>query len=92
MQILNYYCGGTGKVTGFFYDTEKKTYKSLSFNRDEWFDEKTDLIKPEFKRPGDIEYHFPTLVDLEIQEKRLRRQVGFVEDPDMVLDFGAFRR
>lgn len=93
MLIMNYYRGGTDRVSGFLADTEDKTLKKFEFPSAKWlnYDPKTRTCshKKNFKMPGDIEYHFPTKGDMELQEIRYAN-VGFTEDPSIHLNFGAF--
>lgn len=70
MEICNYFRGATDKVTGFTYDTERKTYTDFVLKSNEW-DPKT------IKLPGDVKYFFPTLRDLKNCKKQII-QLGFV--------------
>ena len=94
MQISNYYCGSTDKISGFVYDTEQRTYKEFTVREQEWIQEKpnglTEII-PGFHIPGEIEYFFQTKRDMLFRIDRIKK-LGFTEDAEMVLDFGTFNR
>ncbi len=79
MKINNYYLDSTGKITGFVYDTEAKTYKDFVLEPDEWSPETIKL-------PSSMEYFFPTLGTLNACQKKLKT-LGFVEDNNMQLSF-----
>lgn len=96
MLINNYYCGCTGKVTGFVVDTAKKTFKRYSFVGDEYRETKVtvdgrvhEILKPGYRDAGDIQYYFPTKGDMEHQLLTYMR-LGFMEDDSAKLDFGIF--
>ena len=103
MLISNYYRGGTERLSGFIYDTEKKTYKEYSLKANEWSHEYerekdcgygrkvTEYLSgplPDFKDPADISYYFNTKSEMEIKLHEIQR-LGFTEDTTMVLDFGT---
>ena len=91
MLITNYYRGGTDRVSGFVFDTEKKIYKEFVFKGKEWRDRNTYDFIDGFKMYGDLQYFFPTLRDMEHQLVQIR-VLNFKEDPSMVLDFGIFTK
>ena len=98
MLITNYYRGGTERLSGFTFDTEKKTYKSFVIPAKEWSHEWVDnkgnvMSAPlkNFKTPGDVYYHFGTKAELDEKLSAIKR-LKFKEDTTMVLDFGTTKR
>ena len=61
MKIINYYRGGTDKLSGFVYDTDTKTYKEFSIKGGLWTKDimkngnMYSVSKPAFKIPADID-------------------------------------
>lgn len=103
MIICNYYRGGTDKLSGFVYDTEKKTYKEFTIVGEDWTDTVRkkapykyigeriySVHKPGFKVPGDISYFFQTKSDMTDRLETIK-QLGFTKDDVMILDFGIFK-
>ena len=96
MLIANYYRGGTDRLSGFVYDTKKKTFTTYSIKGIDWVEEYQDKgclwSKPKtgWKEPADISYFFPTKSDMKECLTRIK-QLGFKEDTSMVLDFGLFK-
>ena len=94
MRIINYYRGGTDKLSGFVYDTDTKTYKEFAIAGKDWtenFKKDNTLYsrhKKNFKIPADIDYFFPTKGDM---TKRLDtiKKLKFKKDNKMILDFGV---
>ena len=95
MLINNYYRGGTDRISGFVYDTEKKTYKNYVMTSDKWTDVKITVggkiikTKKGFKVPVEISYYFSTKQEMEMM-LNLLKTLGFREDPAINLDFGIF--
>lgn len=93
MKIDNYYYGCTGKLTGFVFDTEKRTYKRYELKSKEWERDCGNKFYPQigFHSPGDIEYYFTALWRC---NDRLEEIIclGFEADETMELDFGIFKR
>ena len=93
MLICNTYWGGTDRLSGFVYDTEKKTYKEFSLAGETWaysYIQKGNIYshcKDGFKLPADIEYAFGTKSEMKSKLFDIQ-QLGFKEDTNMVLDFG----
>ena len=96
MIICNYYRGGTDKLSGFVYDTEKKTYKEFSIQGKDWtrdFKKDNNIYSVPvsgFNNPGDIDYFFPTKADMTSRLETIK-QLGFTRDDVMILDFGIFK-
>lgn len=98
MLITNYYRGGTERLSGFTFDTEKKTYKSFVIPAKEWshtwVDKRGNIISAPldgFTTPGDVYYYFNTKTELDEKLSAIRR-LKFKEDTTMVLDFGITKR
>ena len=98
MLITNYYRGGTERLSGFTFDTEKKTYKSFVIPAKEWshtwVDKKGNIMSAAldgFTTPGDVYYYFNTKAELDEKLSAIRR-LKFKEDTTMVLDFGITKR
>ncbi|ADL36099.1 hypothetical protein bpr_II161 (plasmid) [Butyrivibrio proteoclasticus B316] len=94
MLINTYYKGATDKVTGFVYDTDRKSFKDYSFVSSEWLTIKgrEEEAVENFKMCGDMCYFMPTLKVLNQQRNELVNFCSFFEAADMVLDFGAFTK
>ena len=96
MLISNYYRGVTDKLSGFVYDTEKKTYKKFVVKGKDWTDEYVQngyiysKIKSGWKEPSDISYTFSSKGDMELKLCEIK-QLNFTEDKSMKLDFGLFK-
>lgn len=102
MVICNYYRGGTDKLSGFVYDTEKKTYKEFVIQGKDWTQEVRNKAPynyigeniysaaPGFVVPGDIDYFFQTKLDMSSRLETIKH-LGFTKDDMMVLDFGIFK-
>lgn len=94
MLIINYYRGGTDRLSGFIFDTEKKIYKEFCLPADTWSEEYTkdntyySRPKKKFKAPGDISYYFQTKWEMESKMVEIRK-LGFKKNDNMVLDFGV---
>lgn len=91
MIITNYYRGSTDKLTGFAFDTDRKTYKEFAIPGKIWTDDKGNRISPKngFDTPGDLDYYFRTLTEMQWKLDDVRK-MGFEEDKNMILDFGIF--
>ena len=93
MKIVNWYCGGTDRLTGYMFDTESKTYKQFCLKGETWavsWKQGNNFYsgpKDGFKDPGDLAYYFPTLWECMRKLEELKK-LGFTEDNDIVLDFG----
>ena len=87
MRIAEYYRGGTDRITGHIFDTEKKTYKRFILKEADWIDKTTDRIKKGFKFEADIEYYRATLSEVENNLSRLI-SLGFTADNAEKLTFG----
>ena len=93
MFITNYYRGSTNKLTGFTFDTERKKYKEFVLAPKDWTNtiDYYSIKKDGFEMPGDLSYYFPTKSEMSGKLEQLK-QLGFVEDQNMILDFGIFRK
>jgi len=97
MLISNYYRGSTELVSGFIYDTEKRTYKTFQLKAKEWSHtwRKGNYIKSgplkDFKNPADITYYFPSKSEMEMKLIDIQK-LGFTEDNSIVLDFGTVKK
>ena len=96
MLISTYYRGETNKVSGFTFDTEEKTYKEYSFKESEWlFEDKNHNMhwKTGFDpdMSADIAYFTPTFGDMQSYLTHIQNK-GFIEDKNMILDFGCFKK
>lgn len=91
MIITNYYRGSTDRLSGFVFDTDKKTYKEFVIPGKIWTEDKGDKIctKDGFDPPGDLQYYFRTLTEMQWKLDDVRK-MGFKEDKNMILDFGIF--
>lgn len=98
MIICNYYRGNTDRLTGFIFDTEKKTYKKFLIKGSDWTetyyrkDRKSwfSTCLDGFKIPADISYYFVTLTECESKLGEIKK-LGFIEDNDITLDFNIFK-
>ena len=96
MLINNCYRGCTDRLSGFTYDTDRKTYKVYSLHGKEWTREEKreralwSFPKDGWREPGDINYCFPTKFDMELHLEIIK-ELGFAEDKEMALDFGIFK-
>jgi hypothetical protein len=89
MIILNYYRNSSDTLRGFVYDTEKKTYKKFRLVDIDWQDViQSYEVKPDFKLPCDIDYYFSKAGDLDARFSVIEK-LGFIENPNMILDFGC---
>ena len=90
MKINNYYCGSTDKVSGFLFDTEKKTYKEYELTADKWREQKGKKIvtKDGFHLPCPINYYFRTKYEMELQRDHIIENQKLKKDDKMILDFG----
>ena len=93
MLISNYYCGTTNKISGFVYDTDRKTYKEYTLSEDEVFnaDGKVCHMWHGWKEPADISYAFRTKNDMLNQLSKIKN-LGFKENQFMRLDFGLYEK
>ena len=95
MTILNYYRGGTDRLTGFLFDTDRKTYRTFMLKAQDWameWKEGNKLYsgpKPGWKKPGDSHYWFLNLYQCNEKLHEIQ-SLGFTEDNTMPLDFGIF--
>ena len=86
MKISVSYRGSSDKLSGFVFDTEKKTYATFVINGKDWTRsemKKTDrgvymysYPKKGFDTPGDIHFDERTLADVE--------KLGFKETDDAI--------
>ena len=96
MLINNYFRGSTDKLSGFVYDTEKKTYREYVLKAEVWSEEywKNNTLysspKKKFKDPADISYFFPTKTDM-LKRLETIKKLKFKEDVKMILNFGVCR-
>lgn len=96
MKISVSYRGSSDKLSGFVFDTEKKTYATFVINGKDWTRsemKKTDrgvymysYPKKGFDTPGDIHFDERTLADVEGYLYQVEK-IGFKETDDAI-DFG----
>lgn len=87
MTISTYYRGGTDRVSGFIFDVESMSYKEFIFGWKMWIE--SGYPKKGFKMVGDLQYHTQTFGDM-IDKLEAIQNLGFIEDKNMILDFGIF--
>lgn len=90
MLTVVYYLGSTNRISGFAYNTDKKTFKEFVITAKEWLNNRSNFKLPS-DEPNGIDYFMPTLSDVDGRRMRLER-LGFTRDDNMVLDFGIFTR
>jgi hypothetical protein len=79
-------------LSGFAFDTEKKTYKTFKIEKSLWLNMKpcSNLFaaKKNFKMPGALNYELKDIKECNSYMDELEKS-GFVTDSRMALDFGT---